>query len=355
MTQVQQFKYRIFLPRPRAVVRPTGGAWFWWFLISLVGTVTVANALTEELGLRFCQPCTTHHALKIVTFQREYRNPGIVFIGNSQVFYGIVPSVVERAAAEHGMEIGPGFNLGMPGAGLDVNAIIVRDAVVGQHSAEVMVVGVSPRVLAGERPEKLNHVCRFGSLRDVAEHTWDGDISPADAVPRAFRGLACLLQYPMYEFVDPEEEYYHRGYVRSSRGCRWLPEQAGQYWRISADEWWQTVRRNGPPRSHVFSDDAASARTLLQFGNLATRRGQKLLLVYPPQHPDYLAALYEPGTVERYDRWVRDYCLRHGMKYVDLSEPDRYDLDLDFADPGHLNPRGAEKFSRRIAEVLAGR
>jgi hypothetical protein len=90
---------------------------------------------------------------------------------------------------------------------------------------------------------------------------------------------------------------------------------------------------------------------LRRFLDRVARSGARAYLVIPPMRPDMQAACERVGLDAAYSRFVRDLQERSpGLSVID-GRPLGLDAD-QFADQAHLNARGAERFTREVAEVL---
>src|SRR5688572_10517055 len=89
------------------LVRFLLGAFFLW-----IGSYL----LMEGLDLRFCQPLRMEHLRKVWHFQQEVPTVDVVYLGTSQVHYGVMPALVYQAAQERGIDLGRQFNLAVPGS-----------------------------------------------------------------------------------------------------------------------------------------------------------------------------------------------------------------------------------------------
>ncbi len=336
--------------------------WLGPFLFSLVAAVLIAYLMVETLGLRFLQPFTAPDMLKVRFFQKEVLDPAVVFVGNSQIHYGVMPPVIAEAAESRGASAS-GFNLALPGSPLDVNCILARDLLKGRQKPRVLIVGVMPLELeAGGRVE-AELLGRYGDLDDILRAIRRGDLPPTQLVAGSFRGVENLLQAPFQSFKKPIHAYRY-DHLKKGLGGWWAPEHVGEAAAVPPDTWRAMLAKLGDrlgdrpgdrlPEARVFDfrDDSPPAEHLRAFRDLARQRGMRLVLVQPPQHPDYGKRLYAPGTEERCWAWLARFCQTQDMTYWDLNECGAYRHE-DFADPVHLNARGAAKFSRRLGERLA--
>ncbi len=89
-----------------------------------------------------------------------------------------------------------------------------------------------------------------------------------------------------------------------------------------------------------------SAAALTRLGRIAERHGTEIWLVPTYHRPGE----YAPAPPEN----VELTAMLHGNPHVHLAGPDYWILPLDcFSDLVHLNPHGAEEYTRRLAALLA--
>jgi hypothetical protein len=323
--------------------------WLGGFLLGGVMTLLTAHLVVEGCDLRFCQPFRHEHMHKVRFFQVEVPAVDIVYLGSSQVHFGIMPAVVAAAAAEQGIELGPQYNLGVPGAELEVSYILARDTLKGPRTPRLLILGMMPVLMARDEaaPEL---VCRYGNISDVSGLVVQGELPAESIVAAGFQGAEVLLQYPFYHLRKPTRAF-RWDHLRLSQGCWWLPEDVATTVPPTAEQWGGIFDAFGPPKPLHFDDESRAAKVLCAIRDLAVERDIRLIVVYLPQHPQLFQRKYATGSEERYGAWMTDFCRREAIAYVDHSEPDRYTCD-DFMEPMHLNARGAEKLSRRLAAAI---
>ncbi len=346
-------------PAP-TVARPTPAApavrrgptrWFGRFAVAFVAVVAGTYWLVEALELRFCQPFRCDHMNKVLLFQREIRRPSVVYLGTSQMHMGVIPAVVEGEAARRGKTLAPSYNLAVPGADLELSWIVARDTLTGDRRPQLMVVGVFPLIMAADRPSPAaEYLCWYGNFGDIADHVAIGDVFPSALLTAPFRGLENLVQYPLFHAKKPIQGF-RLDYLRRSQGACWLPEDAAKAPVVAAAEWQRELNNLGRPQELVFRDDSRSARLLCSFRDLARARDMKLVVVYPPQHPDYQRLSMSAACEFDFRWWIDDFCRRQGIAYRDLDDPELHD-HADYHDSLHFNARGADHFSRRLADVI---
>jgi len=321
------------------------------FAAGFIALSAAAYWLMETFELRFCQPF--HNEIlfhKVEYLRKAVRDPEIVYLGNSQMAYGVMPAVVSNELSRSGAGSGEGYNLAVPGTGLETCWLLARDVLTGHRRPKTLVLGVCPFMLAVEHTERDCQYWRYGTLKDVVEYIEaDPACPPSTLATGVFRGLSNLVEFSLSRSRKPSLETRPE-HLRQGQGGYWLPEQAATN-HIVPKATWQLILRKTSPARFTFRDDGRQALVLRRFRDLAREHGMTLVLVYPPQHPAFCGRLYAGDGETRFDAWITSLCQREGICYHDLRDPARY-VHEDFEDPVHLNARGAARFSRDLAAVL---
>jgi lysophospholipase L1-like esterase len=139
--------------------------------------------------------------------------------------------------------------------------------------------------------------------------------------------------------------------LRKSQGGWWLPEDAANAPVVTPDVWGTMLGKVVKGKDLQFRNDSRPARLLRSFRDLAAERGIQFTVVYLPQHPDFLRRSYTSMSLDRYQPWMSEFCRDQQIPYIDLNKNPDFE-HADFADPVHLNARGAAKLSRLIARTV---
>jgi hypothetical protein len=245
------------------------------------------------------------------------------------------------------------FNLALPGAPLDLTLIVARDVLHGRRQPKILVLGIMPRAFLEHRGEQESDLLfRYGNLSDITAAVQRGELSITDLAAAPFRGVENLLQATFQRLKKPIHAYRH-DHLQKGMGGWWAPADSADAPIVPHDIWRTMLSKAGDAHPLCLRDDSRPADLLRAFRDLAQERSIQLILVQPPQHPDFHKRLFVPGDEESYQTWINGFCRREGITFWEMSGPEGYEHG-DFADPVHLNARGADKFSRRLAERLSG-
>src|SRR5262249_47343409 len=146
--RVQHQRVTLLTSTPAQRKKTTVWRWGTSFVLSGLLTLTAAHLLVESCDLRFCQPFRHEHMAKVRFFQVEVPEVDVVYLGSSQVHLGVMPPVIAQMAAEHGVKLGPQYNLAVPGAELEVSYILARDTLKGPRTPRLLVLGLMPVLMA---------------------------------------------------------------------------------------------------------------------------------------------------------------------------------------------------------------
>jgi len=273
-------------------------------------------------------------------FEVERRPPPVLFIGNSRTDNGIDPQTVDRV----GLHARPGFNLGLPGA----NAIVYQGEIrrlddrklLGKTAIHTAVFGLDESAL--QEDNSLGYISFLADRRAL----WDAG--------RYRDWLASLLRLWSYsgnlrELREPDKALrFVEASVRSLdpvggaaaayRGYRagfGAAQNAGQV----AQQESVALHPPAPAVEHFLwqAIDLLQARGVRVFVTLPPLRDRPSAFVDPrPEATPYLALL--------------DQLRQRGV--VVLPVPTGFTPD-DFINAGHLNDRGAQRYSAELGRQLA--
>ncbi len=103
------------------------------------------------------------------------------------------------------------------------------------------------------------------------------------------------------------------------------------------------IRENHPEVAAETYASLSAAIRLLQ------KQGVRVILFTPPYYQPYRALYAGEPTLPEMKRLAERLRAEHGVEYYDFSE-DELSLDPEnFRDSDHLNFRGKERFTRRLA------
>jgi hypothetical protein len=129
------------------------------------------------------------------------------------------------------------------------------------------------------------------------------------------------------------------------------PERADRFGRaddFSLLEWSNADEFTEACERATHQDLILAVLEIIRQGSAA---GAKIVFVEMPMRPAHVRLFYDTPAWEKYREHVRSIVELQGVRYVNSSH--WIDDGSLFADPLHLSPEGAAKFSQRLGECLA--
>jgi hypothetical protein len=277
--------------------------------------------------------------------------PDVVFIGSSYEFYGISPRVVDAEAGRLlGREV-TSFNLASSAASLLTESFTVRRMLESGRVPQVAYLGVSPRGASTTRREWLTWGMRgLGDARDLpltltvdSEMLWEVFRMTAFRSNFQFHDMRLITQYTLMgaPFVpDMKTEHDDRGWARWIGGDkRDLPA-----WDIVRSR--HTSGVDGP----AYAPDNINGRAIRRAIADLQEAG---IIVRMLEMPTASSSAPPDSDTQRADYEAFLQALSADTGLVILRTPRNLVPDERFFDHLHLDPEGAEVFSRWLAADVA--
>ena len=312
----------------------------------LLLTAVEAILHTDAFLLRYRAVFAAGRAMDKVRYL-ESNPPTLLIVGNSRVDNGFEP----RALAERLRVAQPNsiFNLGLPGS--DTRTLfglltrLERKKLLGPGGIEFVVVGLDESYL--QPADSLGYEVFFADRAAMARHGEFGDLARS------------LLR--LWGFSDNLKELREPGkferFVQASRGSvEPVGGGAGEFagYRAGFGGMQDAAQMGVQEAGSKQPPDLARIDYLDQSIQLLRHRGVRIAFVYPPLlNRDLLyVALGDPAARPYLDidRGLRD----RGYPVIALEPGVRHD-PAEFVNAGHLNDRGAKRFSTLLADELATR
>ena len=276
-------------------------------------------------------------------FEVERHPPSILFIGNSRTDNGIDPHTVSLAWPDHALR---GFNLGLPGA----NALVYHgelqrlDArgLLGRAAIHTVVLGLDESALQeGNSLGYISFLANRRALWDAARYrdwlgsylrlwSYSGNLRELREPDKALRFIEASVRP-----LDPigGAAATHLGY-RAGFGAA---QNAGQV----------ALQENAALQPPVPAVEAF----LWQAIDLLQSRGVRVFVTLPPLR-DRASAFVDTSPAATPYRALLARLQQHGV--IVLPPPEGYGV-AEFINAGHLNDRGAQRYSTELGRQLAAR
>lgn len=327
----------MFAP-PRLRLPPGLGGAFW---LAVLLTALVELALHSETVMFQYRAVFAVGRAYDKLFEVERRPPHVLFIGNSRTDNGIDPRTVDRVWSRPPL---PSFNLGLPGA----NAIVYHGEIrrldarglLGKPAIRTVVLGLDESAL--QEDNSLGYVSFLadrralwaaGRYRDwlgscLRLWSYSGNLRQLREPDKALRFVEASVR-PLDPVGGAAATY--SGY-RAGFGAA---QNAGQVAQ-------QESAALHPPAPVV-------ERFLWQAIDLLQSRGVRVFVTLPPLR-DRLSAFVDPRPEAAPYRALLARLQQRGV--IVLPTPTGFGPD-DFINAGHLNDRGAQRYSAELGHQLA--
>lgn len=308
---------------------------------------------------------------KLYAMRSRSQRYNTIFVGSSEVRWGIDPIKVDQAFAEvAGENFMNSFNFGVDGFSpgllypiLDQGDVIPDDGgprviVLGLNFAESIGISrleYSPGACGAlQQPILTSPFALDRAINIICEDPDEVNLStsllrqvPLFRYRKAIRSLLVGQESPGLS-PDITAEGFHPHPPASSEGDYYGEFNARQpQMRIQEPERYE-------PLPAFFWEAATSEGGFLDtYAEFADERGWTLVFLHLPTNPYSFDTFDKVETVETNVALMEAWAARSGGVFIDLGVKREYDRNEDFADFRHLSGRGAEKFSLELGRALA--
>lgn len=293
---------------------------------------------------------------KLAFYERHADQFSVLFVGSSRVFRHMVPAVFDEAAAEAGLEV-RSFNIGMDALNMiEQRALLRAIGRAGNGSSRYVLVEPALGFRLRARNVATVRAAYFHDFDNTLEEIGALRFSRSEWRPIGRSLLACLYHYAFVgrlasALLPPatgpprrilEEE------LAASRGFEALNKTEGRWYRFVQDNFnrlSRRIRERPTPAERLIREFTPASETLLEAVMALRERGFEPLFVISP-------ILQLSGPLRAFEEFHR----RREPAIPLLSYIGHVDEIYDpsfWSDPGHMNGKGAEIFSRRLGRDFA--
>lgn len=247
--------------------------------------------------------------------------PDVLIVGSSRALQGIDPQGLQQGLAaqqKSGLKI---YNFGVNGATAQVVSFVLRQVLTPEQLPRLVIWADGSRAFNSARFDRtFAEVLASPGYRAVRSGqlpTWAAD--PTDAVTLPVGALTGQGFLAVGEQFEPQR-YYQQ-----------FPRVSGRY-----DIFY-----------NPFGLDGVQSLSLEAVAAFLQTRQIPLIVVNLPLNGDYLDAV-RLGYERQFQQYLQRQAQRYGFTLIDLLEQWR-DQNQFFADPSHLNARGALELGRQLA------
>ncbi len=284
--------------------------------------------------------------------------PDIIFLGSSRALEGFAPQVVEREIARQtGVKV-RALNLGITGASVELNYLVLKNVIQDSKKPKVIVYGFSEFEFDPEfaplQETNLPYYSLFLRPDDFAQYAGPSlddkvgffvtTLCPVCRDATLIRSALSIVFNP----DDPSHKFFapgpsHHDPLPGGLSLALSPG-TGPAWLIK-----QNYREYAAPlkRYHTSSRRVEMLNNLLALGR---KRGIHMVLVNMPVTAALRNLWSSPAAIQRYDLLVRSIVARNHATLLDLYRASpRVFPPGDFQDLHHLNLIGARVLDRMVA------
>lgn len=323
--------------------------------IAIIAGAALGLLLLAEAGIRWRAPALPDPLIwsgpEMQYKERQIRRlqasggASVVFLGSSVVDAGVDPSSMSLATRR------PVYNAGTGGASLGMIDLWARRVVVPRLRPDVVVLGLASRELNPHDPEQARLERDFFESRAVKR--LDNGERLLQRVERTAEGWSSLFRY---RTVLRQPRFLSKalglGSAPGRDGYRALVADDGQHKRFlhltfTGDPHVGRVLANRELRNYeVGHRQLSTARGLISF---LERQASHVIVVNMPETPTWLS-LHPRGEAdhEAFVAAIRALAASAEVRFIDGGV---WQEDL-FADPAHLNGKGARRLSALLEEEL---
>ena len=306
---------------------------------------------------------------KLEAMQVEGEQWDILFVGSSEVRWGIDPETFDAEISANIPDIGAkSFNIALDGfsPGLMFPLMQTPRFVVDRERTRIVMVGLNLAESVGvARLEHAPGAC--GQLQKpilTSPFARDAGISIICETPTAWNNWAerltralplvryrsAIRAYLFREYPDPiSEDITPRGFHPHSPDA----DHVVKFWADQERMREEEAHRYAPLPPSYWESAVAEGGFLDEFVQLGETRGWHVVFFHLPTNPNFFEAFEKTETVEQNLRLIQQWQERTGGVFIDLGIKYEYDRQADFADFRHLSAAGAKKYSAELAGAFS--
>jgi hypothetical protein len=324
---------------------------------SLVAAVAgFALALAVLHAVLDLPPQIEGYSEKLTHYQRHADQYSVLFVGSSRVFRHMVPAAFDEAAVEAGLEV-RSFNIGMDALNLiELKTLLGAIGRTGNGSSRYVLIEPTLGFRLRARNVATVRAAYFHDFDNTVEEIGALHFSRSEWRPIGRSLLACLYHYAfvgrLASALLPPATGSPRGILEeefaASRGFEALNKTEGRWYRFVQDNFDRLsnrIRERPPPAERLIREFEPANETVLDAVLPLRERGFEPIFMISP-------ILQLSGPLRAFEEFHR----RRDPGIPLFSYIGRLDEIYDpsfWSDPGHMNGKGAEIFSRRLGRDFA--
>ncbi len=329
-------------------------------IVGILAVLVMGDVIAERLNITYWSPIDDNQVLRVFTYLHDMPRADVIFLGTSRTRAAIIPAEIEERLSEMLRRDISAYCLAQNGSNAYTSWLILDDAVRTHGPPEVIVLELSPASLNSNHKNVARDLGCYSSLAEIVSGArW---INTPDRLSAAasgcFRGVSSAALYGS-RFLYADSVYDNLARYRLLKGAEFPQELKHQYQRpadpkpvrrLAQLDTAIRITRNDYMRDYKIG--GAPEAGFLAMVDFAATRKIPLILVDPPLTPEYREAINTPEEFAEYRSRVDQVLRDPHSTLVEANPGDLHVTEKDFQDLTHLNPLGARRFSRHLAESV---
>lgn len=323
-----------------------------WGLVGMIVVVVAIESSVSRRWLDFSDPTSLSWQFADRAARADARGRDVLFLGDSLVKHGLVPSVFER---ESGLK---GVNLSAARAPALLSYFVLRRAIESGARPSAIVIDTKPAVLMGGVEYNAHYWPAALTAGECLGLGWLAGKRPLGFAAMTARlvpslqsrleirsGIAAALEGKADPIREINRLLWRNWSVNDGANVAMLDSP---YRGELADDLEEKLH---PDRWHV---DGSNAEGLDRLLKLAARHRIRVYWLLPPISPGLQAWRERSGSEAKYEEFVRAYRERYPKVVTVIDARGIAREPALYVDATHLSGRGAVVLSRAVGQALKG-
>ena len=340
---------------PQEELPRAGFPWaMFWALVILAGVELAVRSADPRNVIPYKYGEGEHHA--VAAYIDALGPADVCFVGSSTTREAVLAAEVRRRCERAKLPVTVA-NYGLAGLRTDGMELVIRRLLAHERKPRLIVCGVTARELRAWRPDR-RRLAIFWSLPDWARNTRSDPAFAGPQFPNVLR-QEIARRYLTLRYRDAAREWLAARVGRDERQAAPILGDSLTPWHLDdrslktrempegrIEEYLEQNRLNDP---NVRAHDAAMHAAFVRLMNLCREAGVPLIVFQPPLS-DMMKESLPDGVYSGFLDLATRLTREAGVRFVPPAELETYIGDGGFREFSHLNHKGAQKFTKAIAD-----